>query len=264
MNCWKPLRDKDTTTQMETSNVTVQKILGLGNQQPSTGWVKVQRPGDIPHRVQADPKREAMQSNALKIWSTLHENAQRILDDKSIKWYYPINNINKENTMKITLEVVERFHEKWIVNEKSGCWEWTASLAGKGYGQMKVPGTRRQEYSHRISYMIHCGEIPEGMQVCHTCDNPKCVKPSHLFLGTSGDNHLDMKEKGRHLNGERNKNAKLTEEQVRRIHKLSEQGMSQGKIGKAFGVSQGQVYRILHGIQWQHIYREIKSGKLVA
>jgi hypothetical protein len=242
--------------------ITTKVNTQMGNQQPSTVQVKVQRPGDIPRRVQADPKREAAQRIASKIWSTLHGNAQRILDDSGIKWYYQCSNIAMEDTMKITLEVVERFHEKWVVNKENGCWEWTASLAGKGYGQMKVPGTRRQEYAHRISYMIHCGNIPGDMQVCHTCDNPKCVKPSHLFLGTSGDNHLDMKEKDRHLNGERNKKAKLTEEQVRRIHELHSQGMSQGKIGEAFGVSQGQVFRILHGIQWQHIYREIKSGRL--
>jgi len=161
--------------------------------------------------------------------------------------------------MKITLEVVERFHEKWKINADNGCWEWTGAVAGRGYGEMKIPMTRRQEYAHRISYMIHYGEIPNGVLVCHTCDNPKCVKPSHLFLGTSKDNLQDMKEKDRHLRGERNKMAKLTDEKVRAMHFLHGQGLSTGKIAKGFKVSQSTVHKIIAGKAWEHIYREING-----
>lgn len=164
--------------------------------------------------------------------------------------------------MKINLEIIERFHEKWKENPKTGCWEWTASKAGKGYGQIKIPHTRKQIYAHRLSYLIHKGEIPDGLDVCHTCDNPICVRPSHLFLGSNSDNHQDMKAKGRHLNGEKNKIAKLTDEKVRRIHELSKEGLSQGKIGKIFGVGQQTIWKILHGIRWEHIYRETYPDKV--
>lgn len=161
--------------------------------------------------------------------------------------------------MEITLELVERFHEKWTLNESNGCWEWTGATGGKGYGFLKRPGERRQVYAHRLSYEIHCGQIPEGQQVCHTCDNMKCVKPTHLFLGTQKDNLQDMKSKDRHLYGERNKKAKLTRDKVIRIHALWAEGVSQGDIGNAFGVSQGVVWRILHGKAWESVYREINA-----
>lgn len=247
------------TTQLEKVNVIAQKFHVLDNQQPSSVQEKVQRPGDIPHRFQAKPKCEAAQNSAEDmVYSTSKGVAD--VDNLGVVWYYTQNNSNRGNAMKITLEIVERFHEKWEVKE-NGCWEWTASTAGKGYGQMKVPGERKQEYAHRISYMMHYGEIPEGMNVCHSCDNPKCVKPSHLFLGTVKDNLQDMKNKDRHLKGERNAKSKLTEEQVRHIHRLHDEGMSQGKIGKSFGVASGTIFKIIHGQRWNHIYNEIKSGK---
>lgn len=162
--------------------------------------------------------------------------------------------------MNITLELVERFHEKWSLNAKTGCWEWTAATMGRGYGFIKIPGTRKQVSSHRLSYMIHYGEIPDEMNVCHVCDNVKCVKPSHLFLGTTKDNLVDMKNKDRHLNGEQNSLAKLTDDKVRQIHRLSQEGLSQGKIAKAYGVGQSTIWKILQGQRWEHIYREIAAA----
>lgn len=163
--------------------------------------------------------------------------------------------------MEITVEVVERFHEKWVLNKENGCWEWTAMTGGTmGYGYMKIPNTRKQIAAHRLSYLIHYGELPEGKEICHSCDNPRCVKPSHLFPGTSQENHADMKAKNRHLNGEKNSVAKLTEDQVRHIHRLHEEGLSQGKIAKSFGVCQMTVNRIIHGQRWVHIFNEINRG----
>lgn len=159
--------------------------------------------------------------------------------------------------MNINLELIERFHEKWTLSP-NGCWEWQAAAAGKGYGMMKRPGTRTQIYAHRLSYLLHHGPLTEADMVCHSCDNPKCVKPSHLFKGSCKDNLQDMKSKSRHLFGERNGSSKLTAEKVRQMHRLAEQGVSQGKIGKAYGVSQGTVNKILHGQRWNHIYLEMK------
>lgn len=162
--------------------------------------------------------------------------------------------------MKINLELIERFHEKWVLNEETGCWEWTGALMGKGYGEIKIPGTRRQIGAHCLSYLIHVGRIPDGMQVCHACDIMHCVRPSHLFAGTQKDNLQDMKAKDRHLYGTRNAMAKLSADKVRTLHWLASEGVSQNDIAKAYGVTQGTIWKILHGQRYADIYREIHGG----
>lgn len=148
---------------------------------------------------------------------------------------------------------IERFNLKWKVNEKTGCWDWTASVAGKGYGQIKLPRQRKQDYAHRIAYLIHKGDIPEGKHVCHTCDNPLCVNPNHLWLGSSAENQQDMKAKGRSLYGERNSRAVLTEDGVRKIRQLLSQGLSQDKVARMFGIQQMEVSRIHRKLRWSHV-----------
>lgn len=149
---------------------------------------------------------------------------------------------------------VARFSEKYLKDKDSGCWNWTASLAGKGYGQIKLPGQRRQIYAHRASYIIHLGEIPDGKNVLHKCDNPKCVNPDHLWIGTQKENLQDMKGKDRHLRGERNNQSMLTEKDVMSIKVLLDKSpLSQAKIANRFGVSQIEVSRIKRGLRWAHI-----------
>lgn len=84
------------------------------------------------------------------------------------------------------------------VVEESGCWEWQLSKTPQGYGQAMY--RRKRWRAHRLSYTAFKGEIPEGLCVCHTCDNRKCVNPEHLWLGTRGDNNKDCSGKGRHRN----------------------------------------------------------------
>ena len=98
---------------------------------------------------------------------------------------------------KVSREV--RFFEK--VKEGDDCWEWAAKRNNKGYGMF---GTNRKGHfklAHRVSYELENGEIPEGMMVLHRCDNPGCVNPQHLFLGTRTDNTRDMHRKGRGWGG---------------------------------------------------------------
>jgi hypothetical protein len=149
--------------------------------------------------------------------------------------------------------IKQRFDAKWRKDRRTGCWNWTASTAGKGYGQFRIPGTRRNIYAHRLSYEMHKGPIPDGELVCHECDNPLCVNPAHLFVGDSGINLKDMAAKGRHLYGERNAQAKLTAKQVHAIHDLAAKGLSQHKLAKKFGVGQMTIGRILRGERWKHI-----------
>lgn len=143
----------------------------------------------------------------------------------------------------------------WAKVDKTGdCWLWTASTAGKGYGQIKVPGTRRQVYAHRLSYELHCGPVLKGLAVLHRCDTPRCVNPKHLFLGTKGDNATDMQRKGRHLYGERNAKHRLTEADVHAIFDLLDTGMTQRDIAERFGVGQMTISRIHRGDRWRHVW----------
>ena len=96
---------------------------------------------------------------------------------------------------KIAAPIESRF---WSMVEKGdSCWNWTGSLSKKGYGQISKTRNDGPELAHRLSYRLFVGPIPNGIMVLHKCDNPKCVNPSHLFLGTSGDNTQDMVQKER-------------------------------------------------------------------
>ena len=91
--------------------------------------------------------------------------------------------------------MIERFRNLYRIDE-SGCWEWTSEKTEKGYGRLRVNG--KNVRAHRLSYQLFVGEIPKGLFVCHSCDNPGCVNPEHLFVGTCMDNIHDMIVKGRH------------------------------------------------------------------
>jgi len=120
----------------------------------------------------------------------------------------------------------QRLKNFWLKVDKSsgeaGCWLWTgAKQGGKNgrYGAFQL-GWKVQKRAHRISFELANGQIPDGMMVCHSCDTPLCVNPSHLFLGTAKDNIDDMDAKNRRVSctGKRNGAAKLTEETVRKIY----------------------------------------------
>ena len=139
--------------------------------------------------------------------------------------------------------VGERFLGK--VNPKSsGCHEWTAAIGVGGYGMFKLD--RKMQYAHRVAWELANGPIPDGMFVLHRCDNRICVNPEHLFLGTKSDNSVDMIAKGR--NGIKTQRNKLTDAERVMVENLKYSGMSQVKVGKMFGVSQGAI-----GYIWSRI-----------
>ena len=149
----------------------------------------------------------------------------------------------------------ERFWKKIEKRNDDECWVWTASCAGKGYGQIKPPVGygRRNLYAHRVSYLLCVGPIPDGLEVCHHCDNPKCCNPKHLFAGTRAANAKDMSNKMRSTWGVRSGTCKLTEFDVRKIREMLVQNVPQQKIAKSFNISQIQVSRIKCGKQWTNL-----------
>lgn len=156
------------------------------------------------------------------------------------------------------LTTAERFLKR-VEKQESGCWHWTASSIGKaGHGQFRLGN--RSIVASRMAWMLFVGEIPKDdsaygtLHVCHRCDNPKCVNPDHLFLGTHNQNVQDKMQKGRHRYGislgEKNCNAKLDEAKVRYIRTS---GLSCSELARRLEVSQPTVWAVLNGKTWKHI-----------
>lgn len=154
---------------------------------------------------------------------------------------------------------MERFWSKTSLGE-TGCMEWTGSRFRTGYGRFRLKG--RTQSAHRVAYELSVGPIPDGMLICHRCDNPPCVNPDHLFVGTKSDNAADMIRKGRHWivtdpsrrrTGADAHRATLTVDAVRTVFVLRREGLSQRAIAKSVGTTQGHVSRILNGKTWPEV-----------
>lgn len=130
-----------------------------------------------------------------------------------------------------------------IPADKTLCWEWQATLDSYGYGRF---GRSPREKAHRVSYRTFVGLIPDGMSVCHTCDNPKCINPMHLWLGTPGDNNRDKTIKGRHRNGM----GKLTKEQAEEVWRLTQQCVTLKEIAPKYGISIATAQKIKNRKSW--------------
>lgn len=143
-----------------------------------------------------------------------------------------------------------RFELSHIPEPNSGCWLWVGSTNIHGYGKILV--RKKQLGAHRYSWMLHNGDIPKGLCVLHRCDNPTCVNPDHLFLGTRKENMMDMVNKGRNVptRGESSGMAKLTEDQVLSIRNDSR---PYNQIMIDFDISHGTISSIKSRKTWRHI-----------
>ena len=137
----------------------------------------------------------------------------------------------------------------------NACWPWTRSRNADGYGRFCLPGLHKAIGSHRVTFFVHHGYWPEN--ACHTCDNPWCCNPSHIFDGTHADNARDAQKKGRLIQpdtrGSRHGNSKLTEDDVMSMRTLRSLGFLLTDIGDLFGVSFQAVSDACNGKSWGHL-----------
>jgi hypothetical protein len=148
-----------------------------------------------------------------------------------------------------------RIAQFWARVDKSGeCWLWTGSTMGGGYGQFRW--NARGTATHRVSYELAHGPIPAGMEVCHNCpggDNPLCVNPAHLFLGSHADNMHDMAAKGKKDRGEKHYSTTLTDKDVRLIRTREAAGETQRALAAAYGLTFQAIHRIVRRKTWRHV-----------
>ena len=143
-----------------------------------------------------------------------------------------------------------RLLAKIDICSEAGCWNWTASKSSGRYGKLEISGATLS--AHRASYEVYRGPIPEGLFVCHRCDNPACINPDHLFLGTHADNMADKVKKGRHRTprGSEVVTSKLTEADVLAIRASR---VSNGCVAEQYGVDRSLISLIRTGKRWAHL-----------
>ena len=137
----------------------------------------------------------------------------------------------------------------------TGCWRWAGRIDAGGYGVFYWgPNGRAHRRAHRVSYAAFVGD-PGDLHVCHRCDNPGCVNPEHLWLGTAKDNHRDKVAKGRGNSpkGEWSGASKLTASKIRAIRRRLAAGENQTNVAAAFGVSRPTISHIVAGKTWSHV-----------
>ena len=151
------------------------------------------------------------------------------------------------------LTLIQRLLKNSTIDDKTSCWNWNKSITKWGYGHIKVKG--KVMLAHRISYEANKEPIPDGLCVLHKCDNPACINPDHLFLGTNADNVRDKVSKNRQSHtgqskGERHSLAKLTEQDVLNIRASH---LSQKQLAEQYNTTQPNISLIKNRVKWTHI-----------
>lgn len=143
------------------------------------------------------------------------------------------------------------------VNKTDTCWLWTGADNGRGYGLFGLDTKRSVGVlAHRFSWQLHNGPIPIGLYVCHHCDVKRCIRPSHLFIGTATDNMRDCNAKGRinYAKGTQKSGAKLTPEAVAEIRRdYRPYRVPAGVFARKFGVSEQSIRVVVRGLAWRHV-----------
>jgi len=149
------------------------------------------------------------------------------------------------------MTLAQRFWSKVDPAPSQCCWEWTACKSSNGYGQFRL--NNRDLNAHRVAYTLAKGEIPKGLVVRHTCDNPVCCNPDHLILGTQADNIADMHKRKRNSQrqGEHNGRCKLTAKQAMEVYNSP---LPQDEIAKLYNIGKTTVSFIKHKKAWKHIH----------
>lgn len=163
--------------------------------------------------------------------------------------------IKRSRTHRTPLPV--RFWAK-VTKSETGCWLWTGATTNGGYGVIQSGGRGKVVRAHRLSWELHNGSFDPNLDVCHRCDNPPCVRPDHLFVGTARENAADMVAKGRAKGGpprgSRHPRAKLTEELAVRIRsEYLPHVVGLRLLAKRYGVSQKTVMNVVHRKVWTHV-----------
>ena len=144
----------------------------------------------------------------------------------------------------------KRFWRRWKEFPFHECWEWVGARDKRGYGNFSA-SRKRWVIAPRYSWFLTHGTIPDGLCVLHRCDNPGCVRPDHLFLGTHKDNSADMIAKNRQKRPQKAKNWKLNYEKAELFRRLYTDGTSIMDIAKKFGLSRGGVAKVISGERWK-------------
>lgn len=150
--------------------------------------------------------------------------------------------------MKINVNRFMSYVGKGAVNE---CWPWLGGHIPSGYGAFSVNGKSRG--AHRVSYIVHGKGDPAGKVVRHTCDNPNCVNPAHLILGTQADNMRDRLTRGKYARGEGAHNVRLTTDMVIEARRRRLNGASVYSLAKEYGVNKGTLHNAIYGKTWAHV-----------
>jgi len=209
--------------------------------------------------MNSDRISEPEQEVVLLTGSTQPPTRKAIMSEQSTPapvFFQPLPEHDNLNTSYFLAKVAEQ-----VLASAGGCWVWTGSKVGRGYGRIDFGGQKR--LVHRIVYQLCVGKVENRIEVCHNCpcgDNPACCNPSHLFVGTHTDNMRDASRKGRirsnPLRGESHQNSKLTDERVREIRRRVAAGENGRIIAADYGISRCTVSEVANRKKWAHVSDE--------